>query len=356
VGVTDSTITISVIGSFSGAVGAIVTAVYEAGFGTWLDDVNANGGIHGRRVVVKTIDDKSTPEGGVAACKEAQANGTLMTFVFRSTDDSAADCLNAARVPVFATVVTELKPWSHVRSLFLQSHRGVLVARYVKGGLGDGNKKLGVIYVNTAATEVAKNGYVAEAKRLGMTVVQVEAVQTNQASFTSELLRLKNAGAENVAMFVNTESIGVLRDAKLLGYEPRFTGVSWCVDEFSTAGGGLYEGIKCLRSFATTETPAYQAYREKATKYGRGGTATSTAMWAYGMGLVTGRVLEAAGKTPTRESLKAGYNSIKGYDTHIVPAASWAPDRIIGSYAELPVVCCNPDNTWKTAGIARDRY
>src|SRR5207302_518824 len=64
VGVTKDAITISAIAGFSGNYGAILTEIYDNGFGTWLDDVNAHGGIYGRKVVAKKDDNHDTVEGG----------------------------------------------------------------------------------------------------------------------------------------------------------------------------------------------------------------------------------------------------------------------------------------------------
>jgi len=46
--------------------------------GTWVDDVNAHGGINGRKVIAKKIDNKDTVEGGVAACKTIKTNGSYL--------------------------------------------------------------------------------------------------------------------------------------------------------------------------------------------------------------------------------------------------------------------------------------
>src|SRR5213078_3559015 len=76
VGVTKDTITISAMAGFSGNYGAILTTIYDRGFGTWVDDVNAHGGIYGRKVVAKKVDNQDTVEGGVSACKTIQNNGS----------------------------------------------------------------------------------------------------------------------------------------------------------------------------------------------------------------------------------------------------------------------------------------
>src|SRR5437868_6888664 len=81
----------------SGNYGAILNTIYDRGFGTWVDDTNAHGGINGRRIVAKKVDNKDTAEGGVAACKEIQNNGSYLAVSivgFGGADVSAADCLD----------------------------------------------------------------------------------------------------------------------------------------------------------------------------------------------------------------------------------------------------------------------
>src|SRR5205807_410818 len=99
VGVTKDAITISAIAGFSGNYGAILTEIYDNGFGTWLDDVNAHGGIHARKVVVKKVVNHDTVERRVSTCKVIQNNGTYLTVSivgFRDADVRAVDCLEPA--------------------------------------------------------------------------------------------------------------------------------------------------------------------------------------------------------------------------------------------------------------------
>src|SRR5437588_801787 len=100
-GVTKDTITISALAGFSGNYGAILTKIYDNGFGTWIDDVNAKGGINGRKVISKKVDNKDTVEGGVAACKEVQNNGSYLAVSivgFGGADTAAVDCLDHAGI------------------------------------------------------------------------------------------------------------------------------------------------------------------------------------------------------------------------------------------------------------------
>src|ERR1700720_1871998 len=51
VGVTANSITIGLSAPFSGVYGPVISQLVDGGFVTWVDDVNASGGINGRKVI-----------------------------------------------------------------------------------------------------------------------------------------------------------------------------------------------------------------------------------------------------------------------------------------------------------------
>jgi hypothetical protein len=77
---------------------------------------------------------------------------------------------------------------------------------------------------------------------------------------------------------------------------------------------------------------------------------------AYGHALVVGELLTRAGPNPTRASLVAGAEGVKAYDNGILGPITWSPGDHVGIHATFPVVCCNPDYTWKTAGPPGTSY
>jgi ABC-type branched-subunit amino acid transport system substrate-binding protein len=354
VGVTKDTITISVIGGFGGAYGTVFEQTYREGFETWLKDVNANGGIHGRQVLVKKVDHGEAADKGVAACREARTNGSFTTFIVEGTGEgnyAAADCLDKAGVTNVAFAGAPSPTWKHVYGFAASSvEQGASLASFVRNKMGDGGKKLGVLHLTQPAYVAAKDAYVREAKNLGLDIVATEAVEANQASFTPQLLRLKNKGVENVAAIVTIEAIGILRDAQALDYRPHWTGMGWLFDFISQAARNTADGVQGLAFSATVNSPAYAAFRQKQQQYGTTGSGISTSMVLYGTGLLAGRVLDAAGPSPTQASLVAGLHSIRGYDNGIQPPITYTPEDHAGTHDSFPAICCNPDYTWRGSG------
>jgi ABC-type branched-subunit amino acid transport system substrate-binding protein len=359
-GVTKDTVAVSVVAGFSGPLTAMVTRAYD-GVATWQDDVNAAGGINGRKVVLKKVDHRETADGGVAACKEALSNGTLFAIVPEGVEATltAVSCLDAAGMPTFYYSATTDPKWKVAfADIVTSAQGGQSMASYVRNRLGGAGKKVGVIYVNQASYKAFADGLVPEAKRLGLDVAGSESVEPNQASFTAPLLRLKNAGVQILVISATTDAVGILRDAKSMGWNPTFTGWGFQFDFVTAAGRNLFDGVAALRGYATVDSPAYEKYAARMQARGRGRNRTDDleGFSAYGHALLTGEVIKRAGPNPTRQSVIAGAEGIKGYDNGILGPITWAPGDHVGSLATFPTLCCNSDYTWKRTGPPAATY
>lgn len=360
VGVAKGTITISAIGGFSGNYGAILTSIYEDGFLVWRDELNAAGGVHGRQVVVKKVDNKDTAEGGVAACKQVQTNGTFLAVSlvgFGGADVSGADCLDRAGIPTLAFNLSSFNPkWRNVFSAGDPGEQARPMASFIKNVLGE-KKNVGVIVLNDPVNLSARDALVKELPQEGLTLVRQEVVAPNQGSFVAELNRLRSAGATSVALLVlSGEVLGILRDAKALGYQPKWTGSYWPSDETAVAGRSLFEGIRTLRNYSGSNSPGYARYLAAAQKHGRKGSLTTTTMALYGFGLVTGQVLQNAGPSPTRDTVTTGVEGIVNYNNGVFATVTFGKGVRVARLGMWPLQCCSSDGTWRGIGPARERF
>jgi ABC-type branched-subunit amino acid transport system substrate-binding protein len=356
VGVSSNRITVSIVAGFSGASGPVIDRLYQQGVETWIKDVNANGGIFGRQVVAKKVDHADTVGGGVAACRTILSNGSFTALTIQGLGDgnfAVADCLDQAGFTNIAFTGAPSASWKYVFGWVPSSvDQGKSLASFVANTMKDRGKKLGVIHLTQPVYVTAKDAYLKEAKAMGLNVVDVEAVEPNQASFTSQLLRLREKGAENVAAIVSLEITGILRDAQALGYRPHWSGLSWMFDFITAAARNTADGAMGLRYTASVNSPAYAAFQKKMAQYGGGGATDGESMVFYGGALLLQRVLESAGRSPTSTSLLAGIQTIKNYDNGIVAPISYSQSDHAGTRASFPVICCNGDYTWKGIGAA----
>jgi ABC-type branched-subunit amino acid transport system substrate-binding protein len=228
---------------------------------------------------------------------------------------------------------------------------------FITNVIGDASGKTGVMYTNDPLNIAVKTGFVDEANKTGMKITHVEAVAPNQNSFVAELSRMRESGATTVALLVNTgEVLGILRDAKAMNFQPNWTGSYWPIDETSQGATALFEGIKVIRNYSSTNSPAYGPYVEKAKKYNRDSILNSTTMALYGMGLTVGQVLANVGPTPTRDGVGPAIEALVNYNNQITMALSFGAGTRIADVGMWPLQCCNSDGTWRGIGPAKTRF
>ena len=169
---------------------------------------------------------------------------------------------------------------------------------------------------------------------------------------------MKNAGVQILVISATAEAVGILRDAKAMGYAPTFTGWGYIFDFVTTGARNLFDGVTGIRSYATTDTPAFERYEARMQARGRGRTRTSDleGFTAYGHALVLGEMLRRAGPNPTHASMVAGAETIRGFESGVFPALTFGSGKHSGTDAVFPVVCCNSDYTWKSQGPARTAF
>lgn len=361
-GVTADSVGISVVAGFSGPLAPIVTKAYEA-LQTWQDDVNAAGGIYGRKIVLKQVDHKETADGGIAACKEALSNSTFFAVVPEGTDANvtAVNCLDAAGMPTVYYAAATDPAWKiGFADVLTSAQGGTILGSYVHDVLGGADKKIGVMYVNQSAYKAVSDTFVPEAKRLKMTVADVESVEPNQGSFTSQLLHMQQAGVQILVISATTEAIGIIRDARSMGFNVQFTGWGFLFDFVTQAARSLFDGVTGLRAYATVDSPLYPKYAARMAAHGRNRDDRTTDLEGFptwGRGLLYGEVLKAAGPNPTRQSFVAGAETIKSYDNGVLSPINYGPGAgHVGATAAFPAICCNSDYTWKSQGPARTAF
>lgn len=356
-GVSAKEIRFSVLYGRTGMYGQILDGVVEDGMGTWVEDVNARGGINGRRIRMIKVDNRDTVEGGIAGCKEVQQNNSYFAFSlvgFGGADVSATDCLNSAGIPTFSYLVSAYN--SRWRSVYTISEPGVTtrpLASFIKNVLKRGNTKVGLFVEKDPLFTAGKQPFLDGMKAQGLKVVHTETVAPGQSSFVSEASRMKSSGAQTVVLIVSGPSgLGIPRDARTVGYEPVYTGNLFAHDEFSRAGAAVQRDIQAIRYYASTNSPAFAKFVETAKKYGKANNPTALTMSVYGLGLVVDRALRNAGRAPTRANLGPAIEAIVNYENGIV-GVSFGKGNRRAEGLQYPIKCCNGDNTWMGTGPPR---
>lgn len=199
---------IAVAAPFTGAAAPYGDNV-KAGVQIKVDEINAAGGLNGKKLEVVWMDEQCDPkEAATVAPKIAQDKSILgiVGHVCSSAHLAALPFYVREGVAVISPTATNPsiseknadragKVWSF-RNVYRDDFQGIFMARYAKNALG--LKSVAVFYENNDYGIGLKDSFVAEAKKLGLSIVGEEAYVKGAQDFTPQLTKFKAANPEGV--------------------------------------------------------------------------------------------------------------------------------------------------------------
>ena len=176
-----------------------------------IDEINAKGGLLGKKVVLVRRDDESSPPKGVAAARELISSEKVTAF-FGGIDTPVSLAIvpvaNQGKVPfmaVWAAGTNITKNNANPNYVFRVSAQDDLVdvalIRYAMTKFGA--KKPGLMLVNNPWGESNEKGLKAAAAAAKIELAGVEKLEQSDVDVTPQLGRLKSAGADVVILVAN---------------------------------------------------------------------------------------------------------------------------------------------------------
>lgn len=324
-GVTDSEILIGAHGPLTGPA-AYIGLGARSGLQLAVDEVNAKGGIHGRKLRVVFEDDAFSPTKALGAVKKL-VEDTKVFMIFGASGSNPTlgtlDYLRDSKVPTYVSIASApavTRPFS--RYIF----RGatVEVARYgelFSEFLADYAKvkRLAIIAgtdelpKNEAnqTTQFLKKDYGIEP------VVRVE-YKVGDTDFTPQLLKVKDGNPDLIMLNGNlTEAVIILRQARELGLKQPFFGSGTMVDNALIAKGAAgaegFMGPWFAPHFIDSDHPDVVAFREAWTKANPNapvGRPNVFDFMAYGDMHVVAEGFRRAGRNLTPDAFSAGLETL----------------------------------------------
>jgi branched-chain amino acid transport system substrate-binding protein len=214
------------VGGFSGVEGP-VTADARNGLATWVQYVNAHGGIACHPIVVYAVDDGADPARAAAAVQDLVSNKGVQALVGVFDPIGFPGILSGAekaKIPVIGGDGIDFA-WNQNPYLF-PTGAGLLGA--IRGALQQtvaaGKTNLGLLYCVEAS--VCTNGQKIiedETKKAGAKLTYSSAISLTQPDFTAQCQSAKNAGVQAMGMAMDGASIGrVARSCAAISYHPEF--------------------------------------------------------------------------------------------------------------------------------------
>jgi ABC-type branched-subunit amino acid transport system substrate-binding protein len=216
------------------------------------DVINEEGGIHGRKIKYFIRDDQYNPAQTANVVKELVENQGIFAFVggVSAAGGMAVKDVLAQNKVIWVGPATAVKEYVFPVQPYLfgvyplYEDEASILTKYIVETLK--MKKIGILYQNDA---YGRNGYDGCKQRLAtyrMSLAAEIPVEPTEKDLASQILRLKNSGAEAVLMYVSpTTAVIALKTAANVGYKPQWVSSNTLSDYplMQKISGGLWEGV-----------------------------------------------------------------------------------------------------------------
>ena len=287
-----------------------------------VDEINAAGGVNGRKIVIKSEDDQSKAEEAATVVTKLISQDNVVAVlgeVASSNSLAAAPICQSNKRPMITPSSTNpdvTKKGDYIfRMCFLDDYQGASMARYLHNSLGI--KKVAVLIDNKSDYSTGLAKFFSDAfVSFGGQVVATQGYAQGDSDFRSQLTALKAAKPELIYIPGYYNEIGQIAiQARDLGMNmPLAGGDGWESPKLIEIGGKALEG--CFYSnhyFPGDPDPSVRDFVEK-YKQRYGATPDALAALAYDAARVLADSIKRAGTTdgPALRDAIAATKGFKG--------------------------------------------
>ena len=274
-----------------------------------IDDINAAGGVLGRKLVLVVRDDVSQPPKSIQNMSDLIDNEKVVA-VFGPTNSGNAMAWkhipNQKKIPVIGNVGsgTDItKPMSAgadnymFRVSMVDREQVAALMAYVKK---QPTAKVGLMAETTGYGQGGLKDMQEIADLQGIKVLATERFGVADTDMTSQLNKLKAAGVDTVVVWAQGTPIAqLMRSMDKINYFPN-TLMSWAADNitfYDAAGKSLAEKPLFMRTVGETRTPAQQKLFDRIGSKLKAPSSFSFALHGYDSVLIYAQAVKQAGTT-----------------------------------------------------------
>ena len=287
-----------------------------------LKEINAAGGINGKKIDLRIIDSQSSNPGALAALQKAVDQEKVVALIgclYSTQVLATSEAIKSYGIPTIigATNVNITKqgnPW-----LFRVRPDDSIAAGAMVKYIKENTKftKIGLLHdadaMGTGGADLVEKG----AKEAGLTIVRREKTATAAKDFTAELLAMKNAGAQILIFYGHQEATALLqRQIRQLGSPFKYLGSPSAASKDSlNLAKEAAEGIWAVVDFVPGQTDENKRYAA-AYKKEYGEEYDTLNVWTYdGLKILVNAIKKAGeDRDKIRQALLAtqGYKGVQG--------------------------------------------
>ena len=327
-GVAADTITIGAYGPITGPAAYIGLAGRD-GMNLAIKEINAAGGIHGRKISVVFEDDAHSPTRALAAVKKLAEQDKVFAIISVAGSNATVGTIDYVREKgiVMYVSIASAPPatWPHARNLFRggtteTARYDELYAEYQATNAK--NKRIAIMHGREEYPRNEAEATIAKLKSWFSIEPAARAeFNINDKDFTSQLITVQKASPDLIAFFGNpAEAAIAMRQARELGLQqPFFVGSNMVDPSLVTAARNNAEGvtgfslIPYLPGSSAPEMKQWEANWRKEYPNAPAGRPNNFDLLAYGDMHVLAEGMRRAGKDLTTDSLIKGLEGIQAY-------------------------------------------
>jgi len=350
VGVTDSTILIGMTAPFSGPSGAYGLDMKTV-INAYFRQINDAGGIHGRRLDLRAIDDGYETERTLANTRNLIAQEKVFALLasYGSSPTTAAmnEVFGIARVPLVGTISgadsIRQSPKDNPNNRYMFNVRASYANEteaIVNQLTSLGFKNIAVLYQNDGFGKSGLDGVVAALKKHGQAPSAVATVERNSVDVGQAVQTIAKANPQAVIMVtLYKPTAAFVRAMRKIGQTPQFmtlspVGADLLVQELGDEARGI--GISQVMPYPWNDTTPI--VREYQRLLGPNGKPSYYGLEAYAMAKLLVDAIRKTGKDLTREKFIATLENMQNHDLGGYRVSYSANDRLGSRFVDLTVV------------------
>jgi ABC-type branched-subunit amino acid transport system substrate-binding protein len=323
-GVTADTVSFAQVAALEGPASALGKGMRE-GIIAAFEEANRNGGVHGRRLTLDSMDDGYEPDlsvGHVKSVIDGNAHLGLIGPVGTPTTKATQPVATAARMPVIGpfTGAGFLRVSSHGNIFNVRATYAAETEAWIRHLVDEqGLQKIAILYQDDGFGRVGLDGVTTALESRGMTLAASGTYTRNTIAVKQALLDIRKAEPDAVVMVGAYKPIAeFIRLSRKLKFDPTFVNISFVgskalAAELGEDGEGVI--ISQVVPFPwDTSVPVVAQYQAALSAVNKDAEPGFVSLEGYIVGRLAISALEATGRDVTREKFLAALGALSTVD------------------------------------------
>jgi branched-chain amino acid transport system substrate-binding protein len=336
-GVTDTEILLGSSNSFSGPLAFTGDQLTKFGVDLAFKVVNDAGGINGRKIRTIYYDDGYRPQDAVANTKKLVEQDRIFAVIAPQGSPpvvATLEYLEEQKVPLLfpyqSSPITRGKKYVF-QGMTVSDRSSKMMIDYLAGPRK--YKKFAALYQDDEYGKSFLTAFEKDLARFNLKLVAAESVKRGVSDVSAQIAKLQAAKPEvTFLVLVPGPAAQALRERQKIGWtETLMVSTGPLTDEvYLNLAADAAEGVEGLALWPdplTSDLPGVQLYREHMLRYFPKNAPNRYSLAGYFAGLLFSEAAKRAGKNLTRESLITALESIKGWESGILPPLTIGKDH-----------------------------